>query len=474
MTTIVGFMVMSTLLVGEGSTIASPDDHAVLGFRPVTSRTYLAVRVSALLVRTIIIATLVSLAPVGVFLLKGGLHPGRAIVALGASYLAGLTVTLVLVAMYGWVLRLAGPQRLMRWSSYAQFAAQTVTFVGFMVATQELGKGALKGVALTGTLWSLLYPGAWMASWVAIATGNLAWMTLVAAFLSLALVAVLGRSIGGKLSLGYSETLSRVATAAAARQIVARTDSRWMHWMSAETRAIAILVRSHFRHDMKFRLGIISLIPVTLMYMYMGGWPRDPFVQRSLMDEIVQDPNSRRSSSEFMIILALLFVPLTLRRVLTMSAMYRASWIFHTTPSNSAELVMSSRNVITIFFLVPYLLIVGTAFGFAFDNPAHAVLHTFFIGLLSLLGLQFTILMSPALPFSQPAQKDTEGGMMIVTVLLSLILGVAAYFLLIKVVYRSNTLMLAAAAIALMLAFLMDRWTRRRARRLLAKQGYVE
>ena len=452
--TIVGFMVMSTLLVGEGATIMSPSDHHVLGFRPVTSRTYLAVRIASLSVRTVIITSCVALAPVLVFLLKGGLHPGRAVAALAAAYGAAFAVTLTIVATYGWMLRLAGPTRMMRYASYTQFTAQMLTWGGLVIVTQELGKRAVSGLSLTGSLWALVYPGTWFASYVSIASGNVGTMTIVPAALSIALLVALARAIGGKLSLGYAESLGRLTTVAAPRSARQSAGTRWLRLLDSETRAVAILVRSHLQHDMRFRLGLISLIPITLMYMYMGGSPADPFVAGA---------HAKRPSNAPVIQMALLFLPITLRRVLVTSEKYRASWIFHSTPADHAKLVLSSRNIITLFFLAPYLLFLGAMFAYSFHEWSHALLHAAFTGMLSYLVLQFTVMVNPQLPFSQPPEKDTQSGRMFGIMLGATLVGLGLYFLLTTVVYKSAIGMLLATLVFLALAFAMDRVTRRRA-----------
>jgi hypothetical protein len=390
----------------------------------------------------------------------------------------GLAMTLAIVGLYGWVLRLAGPARLMRWSSYMQFMAQMITMAGFLISTQQMGKGTIQGIALTGTAWQLAFPGAWFGSWMSIANGELTWRTLLPALLSLATVALLARTISGKLALGYSETIARAATSgapASSGRPQAAAAGTWLRWLSNETRAIAILVRSHFSYDMKFRLGIISIIPITLIYMWMGGWPQDPFIPRTFMEMMGDDPHqaSRRTSSEFLVIMALMFLPLSLRRILMMSQNYRASWIYFITPSKTGKLVTSARNVITGFFLLPYLVMVGVVYLISFHNPAHAALHTFFMGLLAFNALQFTIMADPKLPFSTPAQKDTEGGMIMVTMFVSIAFGMGLYFFLTRVVYKSALWMAVTAAGLILLAWLLDLLTRRRAVKRLANVGYL-
>jgi hypothetical protein len=452
--TMVGFMVLSTLLVGEGASIVSPNDHHVLGFRPVTSRTYLAVRVTTMAVRTLFISTCVAFLTILVFLLKGeGTHAGLAAAALLVAWSTGVAVTLAVVGMYGWMLRLAGPSRLLRWASYMQFSVQMLTWVIFVVVTQDIGRRVMAGVSITGTPWVLAYPGAWFGSYVALAAGDVTWMTLLAATLSLALIAGLGRAISGKLSLGYAEDLSGIASAAAPRAKAANAPA-WMRLLDHENRAVSILVRSHLKHDTRFRLGLISLLPITLVYMMMGGKPPDPFV-------------STRGQGEVMVIqMALFFLPLTLRRVLVASEAWRASWIFIATPADRAKLVLSARNLITLFFLLPYLLFLFGIFVWAFGNWSHAALHTFFIGMLSYLTLQFMVMIGPQLPFSMPHDKETRGAAMFGMMFFAAIAGIGLYFFLRQVVYDSALRMVAAAFAFVAVAWVMDRVTRRRARTL--------
>lgn len=460
MVTVVGFMVLSSLLVGEGTTILSPQDHQVIGFRPVTSRTYFAVRVASLLVRTAIISTCVALAPVIVLLTKDGLHVARGVASLVASWSAAVAVTLAIVAMYGWLLKLAGPHRMTRYASYVQFAAQMVVWGGFVLVTQDLFEQQLAGASLSGTPLALAYPGAWFGSYVAIAEGAIGVRTLVPAALSLVLIAVLWRTIAGKLSLGYAESVGRVAAVAVRGASREARPRRWQRLLDDESRAMAILVRSHMRYDIKFRLGVISLIPITLLYVFMGGWPNDPFVQ-----------GASRADDSPVIQMALLFLPATLRRVLVTSERWRASWIFLAAPADGARLVLAARNIIVLFFLLPYLLFIVALLVYSFGSLPHALLHTAFMGLVAYVALQFMVMMNPQLPFSLPAEKDAQSGAMFGVMIVVVFVGIAMFYLLTRVVYQSATRMVVATVVFALLAWGMDRLTRVRAKARLARSG---
>lgn len=461
LSTIVAFMVASTLLMGEGSNLVSPGDHDIIGFRPVTSRTYLAVRVSGLLLRSCIVAGAVALAPMMVALLRHGFHPGLAFALFLTAEMTGVAVALGIAAMYGWALRTAGPQRMMRYTAYLQFVASTVTWIGMLGVSQGLSKRALAGASLSATNWWLALPMTWFGSYALIGAGRITAAALLATLMSIATIVLFGWLLRDKLSLSYVESLARLATSSAPP--AAGRDRRWMAGMNHETRAVAILVRSQLEHDMKFRMGLISMLPLTLFYLYIGGWPHDPFVS-----------GGGRGSDAPFIQLALVFMPMTLRQVIVSSETYRASWIFHTTPADRARLVLSSRNLITAFFLLPYLALLALVFAYAYVNSTHALVHTAFLGLVSWLVLQMNIMMSPQLPFSMAHGKDTAAGMQFVRTLTAMLVGMASYFVLVGLVYRSSVRMVLAAAILVALGLAMSWLTRRRAMSRTVEQMYFE
>jgi ABC-2 type transport system permease protein len=465
MTTVIAFMVLSSLVVGDGLSIVSPDDHAILGFRPVTSRTYLAVRLTTLFVRTVAIVTLVSVLPVAALFAKDGLHPVRALGGLLAAHGTGAAVTLGFVAVYGWLLRTVGPARVLRVLSYLQFAVNMTVWLSFILVSQGLQRRVFSGTQLSEAPWVLAYPGAWFASIVQLAGGNFGAIPIAGTSLAVVLLALILFAIGGKLSLDYAAALGRLTTTAAVQPVKVRP-SLWLGLLHRETRAVAILVRSQFKNDIKFRLGLISLLPITLIYLMMGLRSEsmgDPFV-----------PGTHRGNEIGFLQIALMFLPMTMRQAIVMSDGYRASWLFYATPADRTRLVLAARDVITVFFLVPYLAFLAAIFTYFFGNVLHAVVHAFFLGFMSYLVLQFTIMIDPKLPFSTPPQKDTRGGMTFWIQLLVMFLGMAAYLLLTYVVYRSLVRLIVAVIVLVMAAKIMGQVTRARVERRAEGLAYLE
>ena len=411
------------------------------------------------------IAGLVSFVPIVALLFKEGMHPLRALGGLIAVHGSGAAVTVGLVAMYGWLLRTVGAARLVRFMSYTQLLVNMAVWLGVVIVSQGLHQRLLRGLRLSDSLWALFYPGTWFASFVQLGAGDLSVLPIAGAALAILLLTALVASLGGKLSLDYADALGRLKSVSVPASTRGRR-SPWIGHLRNETRAVALLVRSQFKNDLKFRLGLLSLLPITLIYLVIGmreGAPADPFV-----------PGAQRGFEVGFIQIALMFLPMSLRQAIVTSDAYRASWIFYATPADRTRLVLAARDIITLFFLVPYLLFLAAIFTYFFGHAGHALTHTFFLGMMAYLVLQLTILIDPKLPFATLPQKDTRGGLMFGMQMLVMILGMVAYMVLTHIVYRNTTLLVAALAFFLFAAWVMAMLTRKRVDRQAEGLSYLE
>src|SRR4029078_662297 len=143
-------------------------------------------------------------------------------------------------------------------------------------------------------------------------------------------------------------------------------------------RAVAWLVRAQFRYDMRVRLGVLSIVPLTLLYMYIGA-----------RDGATADPFVRGPSNQFdLMSCAVLLFPSILVQQLAGSDGYRAAWIYFATPADRAALVVATKNVVAAFFLVPYAVFLVGVLSWRFGHLGHAFVHAGFLSLLGLLVLQ--------------------------------------------------------------------------------------
>lgn len=446
------FMVGTMVLMDQHSVITSPDDYPVLGFRPISSRTYFAVRVTNVLVYTMTLTTAFGAIPLVAYTVSRGFRPLLGLAAVVAFYGSTTFSTLVLVFAYAWMLRAVGADRLKRALSYVQLVMGFAVYGGYFAMSQMIDRTALAKMSLPETRWILLYPATWFASYLALADGSGGSTAFTLAVVTVFAIVALAASLGGRLSLQYAEELGALTAATAAPVVRSSRRRRPLWFRGGEDRAVALLVRAQWRNDQKFRMGVLGILPLTVLYMFMSlrhGPLPDPFTL-----------NLARASDTMLVTMAILVFPGTLRMTISRSDAYRASWIYYTAPVARARLLVATKNVIVVFFLLPYLVAVTTAFTYFTGHPVHVVIHMLFLGLTSHLILQTILLFSPELPFSLPMQKGTRSGLMFVTMMGSVIIGMVLVPVLAKFVYVSPV-RIAAGMVALVGAsVVVDRLTR--------------
>jgi len=398
-TTYVIFIVGMAVLVDHNSALVSPTDYAILGFRPVTSRTYFAVRLTNVLVYTTALTGLAAWLPIVSLFLRHGAVVGLAGVA--AFSMSSLATALAILLGYAWLLRLIGPDAVKRALSYLQLVMSFAVYGGYFLMSRAVARSMTTTLSLAKTPLVLLYPATWFASYIELASGKVGPMEIVPAAASIAVLALMATALGGRLSLEYSERLGAMTTASAPVKAVGRASSKAGIWFkTGEARAVALLIRSQFRNDQRFRMGVLAILPMTFIYLFSGlnrGAIYDPFVSPE-----------RGANNVTGVTMAIMMFPSLLKMHLTRSESFRASWIFFVSPADRMKIVRSSMRVLVAFFLLPYLGFVMLVYTYFVGNFFHVAVHIGLQGLLSLLVLQTAMLIDPALPFSRPTQKGRD------------------------------------------------------------------
>ena len=315
-----------------------------------------------------------------------------------------------------------------------------------------MSKSVLATLTLPKTAWVLLYPATWFASWVELARGITGWEVVIPAAAAVATVAGLLAATRGRLSLEYAEQLGALSSASGARERPRRETHRAGRWFrTGEARAVAILVRSQFRNDTRFRMGVLSIIPLTLIYLFLG-MPRSG---------TSGDLAARTSANLSMVTLARDDVPATLKLHLGRSDAFRASWIFFATPADRTRIVRSAKDVLVAYFLVPYLALVGALLLVFRQDPGYVAAYLLFAGLASHFVLLLVTLIDPELPFAKPLVKG-RGTLWTFIVIIGIgVLG-ALLPLLLRWLYGRPLGMLLLFAVLAGVSLLVQRLTRAR------------
>lgn len=462
---------MMTLWVGltvlaQSTTLIAPEDYAIVGFRPVSSRTYFVVRLTALLWQTLETTVLIGWLPVVAFLTRADGTPLLALA--GAAALAGssVAVAMAVVVLYGSLIRMVRPAKLTMLLAYASAGATLALTVGVMFAMNHLAESDTPGAFLNRTLArdlrTMWFPGAWFAAYVALAQGPRGAVEIGAAALSVVTLVALALSLRGRLSSDYAASMAELTTLSMGGS--APREQRW-GFLRGEARAVALLVRSHLRGDARFQLAVTMNVVMGVMITAMSSsfqMPADPFAA---------DGGDMRNL--MLPMFALLFVPPQVYQTLVQTPSHQASWLFFTSPSDRVTLVTAGRDAIAAFVLLPALLMLTVFFTVAYGHVGHAVLHAAFLGAVAYASLQLSVLITPRLPFSVPFVQGSSHGFPLFTNLLVLLIGMPFFALLQFLAYQSGSHLVIGFAGVAALVWVLNVLTRRRIERRAATLVYI-
>ena len=380
------------LLVDFTSIVLSPDDHVQLAPRPVDARTFFVARLTSVIGFSMMLTAPFAFLPAVAYLFRdfGGSVAG-ALASLAAAALCAVLVPLVVILLFLSLVQIIPAGRLHRALGYLQFML-SFFFIGAFFLLSRTTR-ALDAVSLEKTAIIYANPAAWFASWIELAEGRATSADWMAALAPLVVLVLAGAMVRSRLSLAYAERLSTMFVERPASS--SRTKPvPWLLFGPAH-HAVGMLAAAQFRTDQKFRLGVLGILPLTVIYLLAGFSDGDgPEIMK-------REP--------LLVYYAVLFFPVMLRQFLVYSESWRASWIFHAAPMPYDELVVALKNTVVSRFLVPYLLLVMALLGWLYPRPAlELVMHGVVIGLLSHGLLTADLLVNPSLPFSQPTRQGTR------------------------------------------------------------------
>ena len=449
----------------HASTIVSPDDYAIIGFRPISARTYLGVRLSAIFIHTVEAAALAASVPVIVWFAKpaGSLTQALAVVAATAGTAFG--VTLAIVAVHGWLLRHVAPVRMPRILAVTS-GVLALLLMGMFSGVWIFMVNALTGAAgtfrVTWTLprvwWVLAWPPAWFGAYPAIVRGTAGPYEWAAGGLSVLTLVGFGWAVRGRLTAEFAVRAAE-RTLDAPLPMRAAPEDPHRTLLAGEGRAIALLLWHTVRGDVMMQMNLImSLVTGACFLGFTGivGWPADPFAA-----------SMPARNDGAMLMFAATFLPISFRQTLVTSQQAAGSWLFFTTPADRVRLLITTRRIVAAVVLVPAMATVVGVSVYAYGHLGHALLNGLFIGLVSYLLLQLGDWLDPRLPFSTPVVPTTGRKLPFKPAMVGIsLIGLPVQILLMYVAYRSW--MGIGAALLLLVAVIG--WTERGAHRRLRRR----
>jgi hypothetical protein len=335
------------------------------------------------------------------------------------------------------VLTFVPAARLTRALGYVQLVFSFFIYGSYMLVPKYMSQPAFTNTSLARESWVLLNPTSWFAGWILLASGERTAFMAAAAGLSVAAFAASAWIVGGRLSIDYAERLSEVETTPARSGAAAGPRPLASGWLFAngEARAVAVLIRAQFRYDNRFRLAVLSILPLTLVYMFSG------------FNEGGLDPFNGRRQGHTLVYMAVMMFPPMLRAALTQSEAFRAAWIFHGTPADKRALVLALKQFVTVAFLVPYLVLIGLIYVSVIGRPLMVALHIGLLGLLSHLLLVLDLMLNPEAPFSRPAARGARTRTTFLSIMAAVFVGAILHVVLTAVYTSAFTIAVTVAGL---------------------------
>ena len=402
-----------------------------------SSRTYFASRLTSILAYIGFNSAVLALLPALCYAWWWHLGLAGLVATFAAVVLCNASATIIIITAYAMMLTLVHPHRLRRALSYLQLVSMMGFYVAYYLSMEGFRNSFLFRLSFNDQPWMWINPASWFGAFVRLTAPEVPGLVWAASALAVIISIGCIPLAAGQLSLEYAQ---RLAETMVAGEPALRRRVRFPGFGRAESRAVALLVSAQFRFDQRFRMAILGIIPLILFYLLLGlnqGALADPF-----------SPDASRSGG-VPLYMAVVFMPMTLHASLHYSDSWRAAWIFFATPASAARLIVASKNIVAVWFLGGYLLLLAAIWSYYFERVWHAFFHAAVIGLLAHMLLQVTVMMRPSLPFAaEPRKVERSARLYGVLFFGSLIAAVIPTFL--PFVYVSTPL--TAVVVALMLA----------------------
>ncbi len=414
------FFLTLQMLLEFNNLIITPTDYLVISPHPVNSRTFYTAKLIHLSVYVGILTAALAFLPALAAAVK--YHSLLAAVGTLVTFsLGNLFAAFFVVNLYVFIIKKLKRSSMEKVLGYLQLLLMFLSYLSLISMSQIIAKaGAFDFSRLT---WLFLSPSYWFAAWVKMWSQGWNPTDFGTGMFGIA-VLVLAYQFGASyLSLTYAESLAKPddSKSSASR---GRIYSLLSRFLNSEEKAVLLLIRAQFQHDTKFRLTLMWLFGIMIAYLVYG----------SLNNMVVRNPfnlaASGSSEGNFLFSLALAYLPIFVGDAVKYSPSFRAAWVFYATPLDRLKLVLAVKKVMILFFVVPFSLFLCAVFLYYFHNIVHALLHTFFLVLLTILVLSVYFMFQADVPFSKERTAGQTSASMIGMLLLASVISILPIILL--------------------------------------------
>ncbi len=390
------------MLIDFGVTLVLPGDIGIIGWRPVSSRTYFAARLSNALFYIALFSLALHLIPSLFGMFSKGSSLAFPLVFLSSALLSSLFTAGVVAASYAALLRLFHQERFRDVVNYFQIALMISFVIGSQLFPRLEGsmvQGRL-GESAGGNTWSWwdAIPPRWFAAPMEVLLDGPSGRTLLLAAAAAVSTGALFVALIRALSLSYVERIGQAALSAAERPERRSHPSRLgllllSFFRSAEERALFDFMRKLLARDRQVRLRLYPMLTYVLL----------PAVPVLLEHERGSPFGGDSVLSVFLPLFVMAMLPAVLLSFLPYSGESKGEWIFALAGfENPARVAAAIKKCLVLIFFLPLASVMVTFFAFFWGlaDAAAIVLFALACGLL-LLDIEFWLFFR-GLPFTRP------------------------------------------------------------------------
>ena len=461
----------SNILLTFGSGFLAPEEVQMISPMPVSSQTFFLSRLTVLLTYTWVITLLFISATVIGLPIIAHTSVWLSIAILLSALASNTAAAMVVIVLYGLVLKKLPKQTLTKALGYVQLFGSLSTAMMFVILPRIERSINFSDWTLDAKPALALIPSFWFGSLASIANvGSASVLQFPLAALALVFVVILAVASHVLLGRNYAAEVGDLAesTATFAKRAKRKRDGILFRTLmqvarSFEARAVLMLMRAQFRYDAKFRMSLLATLPITIMYLIIAllqGGIHDPFTT-----------GWKAAINASMLYLVALLMPIMVMQTIAQSANYKAAWIFFAAPLDRAKLLLAVRNTLLFSMVLPYMIVLVIVFSF-FMPITHALPHVIVLASISGFIFQAFLMIAPRMPFAQQRRPNKNGfvnvlGVMFFAGFAAVMLGFEMYF-----AYGDFTRFWVSVALLLTLSVLLEQLVRSRIRTKLEREEF--
>ncbi|MCK5127104.1 MAG: hypothetical protein KAR42_12695 [candidate division Zixibacteria bacterium] len=400
-------MVISMQIMLEfGNTLITSEDYLIIAPHPVSSKTFFMSKI----IHTILYVTALSVSISAVPAVAAGLKYksiGVVFLVFIHFWVCNIFAAALIMNIYTWVLKVIDRQRLERWLGYMHMVFIFSAYIGMNIIPRMF-KHVLVDINVEDLIWTKLLPSYWFGTWIKMAIDGWQLYHLLLGLLGIVLFLILGKIAVSYLSLSYAESLTKTGWNKKKKRhnksssIISRI---WRKYSNEEDRALLMLIRANFKHDIQFRIGVLSMVPLVIFYLVFsliseGSNVRDPFAP----------VEGTQGMTNIMFGIACIIAPYTLIGSLQASKQWKAAWVFFAAPLNRVNLIRAMERISNLLVTIPMAIFLSIILSFLYGSVLHAVLHTITLIVIALCALTLINVFSIKLPFAMDNTSNNWAG----------------------------------------------------------------